>query len=68
VQALLVGLDLGPNLVVIGALSAILWMRVARAEEASPSALTYSKVGVVLVPLSITAALVALQLFGSTVR
>jgi arsenical pump membrane protein len=66
VQALLVGLDLGPNLVVIGALSAILWLRVARAEEAAPSALTYSKVGVVLVPLSITAALLALQLFGTT--
>jgi arsenical pump membrane protein len=68
VQALLVGLDLGPNLVVIGALSAILWMRVARAAEAAPSALTYSKVGIVLVPLSITAALLALQLFGTTAR
>lgn len=61
---LLVGLDLGPNLVVIGALSAILWLRVARREEAAPSAMTYSKVGVVLVPASMVAALVALQLFG----
>jgi arsenical pump membrane protein len=65
VQALLVGLDLGPNLVVTGALSAILWMRVARGEEARPSALTYSKVGVVLVPLTMAAALLALQVFGA---
>jgi arsenical pump membrane protein len=64
VQALLVGLDLGPNLVVTGALSAILWMRVARREGAEPSALTYSKVGALLVPASMTAALLALQLFG----
>jgi arsenical pump membrane protein len=64
VPALLVGLDLGPNLVVTGALSAILWLRVARAEHARPSALTYSKVGIVLVPVSITAALLALQFAG----
>jgi len=62
--ALLVGLDLGPNLVVIGALSAVLWMRVARANGAEPSARTYSKVGVVLVPVSMTVALLALQLFA----
>ena len=66
VQALLVGLDLGPNLVVTGALSAILWMRVARREEAQPSALTYSRVGIVLVPVSMAASLLALQIFGST--
>ncbi len=60
--ALLVGLDLGPNLVVVGALSAILWMRVARRELAEPSAGTYTKVGVVLVPLSIGLALLALEL------
>jgi arsenical pump membrane protein len=59
--ALLLGLDLGPNLVVTGALSAVLWLRIARAEGAAPSALTYSKIGLVLVPLSITAGLLALQ-------
>ena len=64
IPALLVGLDLGPNLVVTGALSAILWLRVARAEHARPSALTYSKVGIVLVPVSMTAALLALQFAG----
>ncbi len=62
-RALLIGLDLGPNLVITGSLSAIFWMRVARAERARPSALTYSKVGLVLVPLSVTASLLALSAF-----
>lgn len=61
--ALLIGLDLGPNLVIIGALSAILWLRVARSEGANPSVVTYSKVGLVLVPLTMSTALVALRFF-----
>jgi arsenical pump membrane protein len=63
-EALLIGLDLGPNLVVTGALSAILWLRIARHEGAKPSAWTYTKVGAVLVPLSMAAALGALDFFG----
>jgi Na+/H+ antiporter NhaD/arsenite permease-like protein len=63
-RALLIGLDLGPNLVITGSLSAIFWMGVARAERARPSALTYSKVGLVLVPLSVTASLLALSAFS----
>ena len=65
-RSLLIGLDLGPNLVITGSLAAIFWMRVARTEGAGPSALTYSKVGLVLVPLSVTAALVALSVFSGT--
>ena len=63
-RALLIGLDLGPNLVITGSLSAIFWMRVARAEKAEPSAWTYTKVGLVLVPLSVTASLLALSAFS----
>jgi arsenical pump membrane protein len=58
-RALLLGLNLGPNLAVTGSLSALLWLRVARALGARPSVRTYSIVGVVLVPLSVAAALVA---------
>lgn len=64
VRALLLGLDLGPNLVVTGALSAILWLRVARAEGARPSAAAYSGVGIVIAALSITAGVLALAMFA----
>jgi arsenical pump membrane protein len=52
-RALLLGLDLGPNLAVTGSLSAVLWLQVARASGASPSALRYTRLGLVLVPLSL---------------
>jgi arsenical pump membrane protein len=61
-RALLIGLNLGPNLAVTGSLSAYLWLRVARSLGARPSLRTYSSVGVVLVPLSLVAALGALWL------
>lgn len=55
-QALLIGLDLGPNLAVFGAMSSLLWLRISRAEGANPSAATFSRVGIVLAPISILAA------------
>jgi arsenical pump membrane protein len=57
--ALLVGLDLGPNLVVTGSLSGILWLRVARRLGARPSARRYTLLGLALVPLSLAGALLA---------
>jgi arsenical pump membrane protein len=61
-RALLIGLNLGPNLAVTGSLSAYLWLRVARTLGAKPSVRVYSSIGVVLVPLSLGAALAALWL------
>jgi arsenical pump membrane protein len=61
-RSLLVGLDLGPNLFVTGSLSAFLWFRAARLVGARPSVATYARVGVVLAPLSMLAALAALRL------
>jgi arsenical pump membrane protein len=60
-RALLLGLNLGPNLAVTGSLSAFLWLRVARSLGARPSPLRYSRLGVVLVPLSLAAGLAALH-------
>ncbi len=57
--ALLLGLNLGPNLAVTGSLSAILWLRVARSLGAKPSVRAYSAIGLVAVPLSVGAALLA---------
>jgi arsenical pump membrane protein len=62
-RALLLGLDLGPNLAVSGSLSAVLWLQVARAAGAKPSVVRYSLLGLALVPLSLTLALLAATRF-----
>jgi hypothetical protein len=54
-DALLLGLDLGPNLAITGSLSAALWLQAARAAGARPSIATYTRLGVVLVPLTLAA-------------
>lgn len=46
--ALLLGLDLGPNIAVSGALSSLLWLRIARQEQMKPSLLTFSVIGSVV--------------------
>jgi arsenical pump membrane protein len=58
-RALLLGLDLGPNLAVTGSLSAVLWLQAARAVGAETSIATYTRLGVLLVPLTLAAALAA---------
>jgi arsenical pump membrane protein len=61
-RALLIGLNLAPNLAVTGSLSAYLWFRAARLLDARPKALAYTRRGVVLAPLAIAGALVAAAL------
>jgi arsenical pump membrane protein len=61
-HALLVGLNLGPNLAVTGSLSALLWWRTARAAGARPSVLRYTLLGLATAPAAATAALLALRL------
>jgi len=58
-RSLLLGLNIGPNLAVTGSLSALLWWQTARSIGARPSASRYSAVGLVLVPLTLAAALAA---------
>jgi len=48
---------------VTGSLSAVLWLQVARASGARPSILRYSVLGVVLVPVTLTLALLAAASF-----
>ncbi len=59
-DALLLGLDLGPNLAVTGSLSAVLWLQAARTIGAHTSITTYTRLGLLLVPLTLTTALAAL--------
>lgn len=56
-RALLLGLDLGPNLAVTGSLSALFWLQVARRNGAKPSIGRYSLLGAVLAPATIVASL-----------
>ncbi len=56
-QALLFGLNIGPNLAVSGSLSALIWWQAARSVGARPSAARYTAIGIVLVPLTLAAAL-----------
>jgi arsenical pump membrane protein len=55
--ALLVGLNLGPNLFVTGSLAWVLWFRVAQRSGSQPSLVRASRIGAITVPLSIAAAL-----------
>jgi arsenical pump membrane protein len=55
--ALLLGLNVGPNLAVTGSLAVLLWWRAARAAGARPSALAYSRQGLLLAPLAMLGAL-----------
>jgi arsenical pump membrane protein len=61
-RALLLGLDLGPNLAVTGSLSALLWLQAARTVSANASIATYTKLGALLVPLTLLGTLAALTL------
>jgi arsenical pump membrane protein len=60
--ALLIGLNLGPNLAVTGSLSAYLWYQAARRLDARPSLRHLSALGLALTPITIAAALVTLAL------
>jgi len=60
-RALLLGLDVGPNLAVTGSLSALLWLQAARAVDAAASIVTYTRLGVLLVPLTLAASLPVLS-------
>ncbi|MBJ7593791.1 MAG: hypothetical protein JF886_02845 [Candidatus Dormibacteraeota bacterium] len=58
-RSLLLGLNIGPNLAVTGPLPALLWWQAARSVGAQPWGRRYSAVGIVLVPLTLAAALAA---------
>lgn len=62
--ALLVGLNLGPNLFVTGSLAWALWWRAARTAQARPSVWKAARLGIIAAPLSIAAALATLDYTG----
>ena len=62
--ALLIGLNLGPNLFVTGSLAWVLWWRAARIAGARPSILKASRLGIFVVPASMAAALGVMALMN----
>ncbi|HEV7752336.1 MAG TPA: SLC13 family permease [Baekduia sp.] len=63
-RALLLGLNLGPNLAVTGALSSYLWFRAAKAAGATPSARRFSELGVPLGLAAMAAGLLTIRFVG----
>jgi arsenical pump membrane protein len=61
-RMLLLGLNVGPNLGVTGALSALLWSRAAREVDARPSPLEFSRRGIPLALVAMAAAIVVSML------
>lgn len=56
-SALLLGLNVGPNLAVTGSLAVLLWWRAASAAGIRPSAIAYSRQGLLLAPIALLGAL-----------
>ena len=64
--AILIGVDLGPNLSVTGSLATILWLIALRRESENVSAMQFLKVGLVVMPPALILALAALFLVVPT--
>jgi len=67
VLAVLIGVNVGPNLTYVGSLANLLWRSVVR-RDMNPSFAAFSRVGLITTPLTLVAAVVALwaglRLFG----
>ena len=62
-SAVLIGVDLGPNLSVTGSLATILWLTALRREGQNVGAGTFLKVGIVVMPPALLLALAGLFAF-----
>ena len=65
IDALLIGVDLGPNLSVTGSLATILWLSAVRREGYSISGWRFLKLGIVVTPPALLLALAARALTGA---
>ncbi len=63
-RALLIGLNIGPNLAASGSLSAVLWWRASRQVQAEPSLAAFSRRGVPLAIFAMLSALLATTVFA----
>jgi arsenical pump membrane protein len=61
VQAVLVGVDLGPNLSVTGSLATILWLIALRRDNVKVTGWQFFKVGLIVMPLAMLASVMVLR-------
>lgn len=61
-SALLIGVDLGPNLSITGSLATLLWLIAVRREGENVSAFDFLRLGILVMPPALIAALAALSL------
>jgi arsenical pump membrane protein len=61
-NAVLIGMDLGPNLSVTGSLATILWLMAMRREGLNVSAGAFLKIGAIAMPVALTFALLSVAL------
>jgi len=61
-SGLLIGIDLGPNLSVTGSLATILWLIALRREGEAVTAWQFLKLGMIVMPPALTAALLSMTL------
>jgi arsenical pump membrane protein len=66
--AVLIGVNLGPNLTYAGSLATLLWRRVLQAHDAEPSVAEFTRLGSVTVPVTLVGSVVALWVMLSVVR
>src|SRR5258705_329930 len=59
-HAVLIGVDLGPNLSVTGSLATILWLIALRREKVAITAWEFFKIGIIAMPLALIASLLVL--------
>jgi arsenical pump membrane protein len=60
VLAVLIGVNIGPNLSYAGSLATLLWRRVLREHDAEPALGTFTRLGLLTVPAAVAAATVSL--------
>ena len=60
-HALLLGVDLGPNLSVTGSLATILWLIALRREKVEITPWEFLRLGIVAMPLALIASLLVLR-------
>jgi arsenical pump membrane protein len=60
VLALLVGVNVGPNLAYVGSLATLLWRRILQHHGADPSTVEFLRLGAITVPVTLAAATIAL--------